>query len=65
MDAGFNGGTSRLHLHDRVSDVDQNANSQPCYIKPMLHTKLLAEGKELGMAESLFSRDFIFSQRRS
>lgn len=65
MDADFNGGTNRLHLHDRGSDVDQNVNSQLCYIKPMLRTKLLAEGEELGMAESLFSRDLSFSLRCS
>jgi hypothetical protein len=43
---------------------DQNANSHPCYIKPMLNTKPLAEEKELDMAERLFSRDLRFSQRR-
>jgi hypothetical protein len=59
-----NVGTSRPHLHDRGSDVDQNANSHPCYIKPMLNTKPLAEGKELNMAEKLFPRDLRFSQRR-
>jgi hypothetical protein len=51
------GGTCRPHLHDHGNDVDQNANIQPCYIKPLLHTKPLAEGKELGMTEKLFWRD--------
>jgi hypothetical protein len=56
----LNGRTCRLHLLDRGSDVDQNANSHPRYIKQLLHTKPLAEAKELGIAEKLFPRDLRF-----
>ena len=60
----LNGGICRLHLQDRGIYFNQNAKSHPCHIKPMLITKPLAEGKELGIAEKLFPQDLRFSQRR-